>query len=75
MESKLDDIDKAITKYKSERGELTVPVVVDMYKTTAHLYNVEKAPYTVFIDGDMIIRDIERGNFNLDQVERTLNSL
>ena len=46
-----------------------------MYKTTAHLYKVEKAPYTVFIDGDMIIRDIETGNFNIDQVERTLNSL
>ena len=75
MESKLDDIDKAIAKYKSERGELTVPVVVDMYRTTAHQYNVEKAPYTVFIDGDMIIRDIEQGNFNLDQVERILNSL
>jgi len=75
MESKLDDIDKTITKYKSEHGELTVPVVVDMYKTTAHLYNAEKAPYTVFIDGDMIIRDIELGNFNIEQVERTLNSL
>ena len=75
MESKLDDIDKTIAKYKSERGELTVPVVVDMYKTTAHLYKVEKAPYTVFIDGDMLIRDIETGNFNIDQVERTLNSL
>ena len=75
MESKLDDIDKTVTKYTSERGELTVPVVVDMYKTTAHLYSVEKAPYTVFIDGDMIIRDIEQGNFNIDQVERILNSL
>jgi peroxiredoxin len=75
IESKLDDIDKTITKYKSERGDLTIPVVVDMYKTTAHLYNVEKAPYTVFIDGDMIIRDIETGNFNIDQVERTLNNL
>jgi len=75
VESKLEDIDKTILKYKSERGELTVPVVVDMYKTTAHLYNVEKAPYTVFIDGDMIIRDIEPGNFNIDQVESTLNSL
>jgi hypothetical protein len=75
IESKLDDIDKTITAYKAERGELTVPVVVDMYKTTAHLYNVGKAPYTVFIDGDMIIRDIELGNFNIDQVERILNSL
>jgi len=75
MESKLDDIDKTVNKYKEERGDLTVPVVVDMYKTTAHQYNVEKAPYTVFIDGDMIIRDIEPGNFNLDQVERILNSL
>ena len=75
IESKLDDIDKTITKYKAERGDLTVPVVVDMYKTTAHLYNVEKAPCTVFIDGDMIIRDIEFGSFNLDQVERILNSL
>jgi len=75
VESKLDDIEKTIAKYKSERGELTVPVVVDMYKTTAHLYGVEKAPYTVFIDGDMIIRDIEPGNFNIEQVERTLNTL
>ncbi|MBN1691539.1 MAG: redoxin domain-containing protein [Dehalococcoidia bacterium] len=75
MESKLDDIDKTIATYKSERGELTVPVVVDMYKTTAHSYNVEKVPYTVFIDSDMIIRDIEPGNFNLEQVERTLNTL
>jgi len=75
VESKLDDIDKAIIKYTSERGELTVPVVVDMYKTTAHLYNVERAPYTVFIDGDMIIRDIEPGTFNIDQAERILNSL
>jgi peroxiredoxin/RNA polymerase subunit RPABC4/transcription elongation factor Spt4 len=75
MESKLDDIDKTITKYKSEQGDLTVPVVVDMYKTTAHTYGVEKAPYTVFIDGDMIIRYIQPGNFNVDQVERILNSL
>lgn len=75
MESKLDDIEKTIVKYESERGELTVPVVFDMYKTTAHLYNVEKAPYTVFIDGEMIIRDIEPGNFNIEQVERTLNTL
>jgi peroxiredoxin/RNA polymerase subunit RPABC4/transcription elongation factor Spt4 len=75
MESKLDDIEKAIVKYKAERGELTVPVLVDMYKTTAHLYNVEKAPCTVFIDGDMIIRDIEFGSFNVDQVERILNGL
>ncbi len=75
MESKLEDIDKTIAKYRSERGELTVPVVVDMYKTTAHLYNVEKAPYTVFIDGDMIIRDIKPGNFNVEQVERILNTL
>jgi peroxiredoxin len=75
IESKLDDIDKAVATYKSERGDLTIPVVVDMYKTTAHLYGVEKAPYTVFIDGDLIIRDIETGNFNIDQVERTLNDL
>jgi len=75
MESKPDDIEKTIAKYRSERGELTVPVVLDMYKTTAHLYNVEKAPYTVFIDGDMIIRDIEPGNFNVEQVEKTLNTL
>ena len=75
IESKLDDIDQAITTYKAERGDLTVPVVVDMYKTTAHLYNVEKAPCTIFIDGDMIIRDIEFGSFNVDQVERILNSL
>ena len=75
MESKLDDIDKTIATYKAKSGNLTVPVVVDMYKTTAHQYGVEKAPYTVFIDGDMIIRDIETGNFNLEQVERTLNNL
>jgi peroxiredoxin len=75
IESKLDDIDKTIATYKAERGDLTVPVVIDMYKTTAHLYNVEKAPCTVFIDADMIIRDIEFGSFNLDQVERILNSL
>lgn len=75
IESKLDDIDKTIAQYKAERGDLTVPVLVDMYKTTAHLYNVEKAPCTVFIDGDMIIRDIEFGSFNVDQVERILNSL
>jgi hypothetical protein len=71
----MEDIDKTIAKYKSEHGELTVPVAVDMYKTTSHLYNVEKAPYTVFIDGDMIIRDIQPGNFNVEQVERTLNTL
>jgi peroxiredoxin/RNA polymerase subunit RPABC4/transcription elongation factor Spt4 len=75
IESKLDDIDKTITTYKAERGDLTVPVVVDMYKTTAHLYNVEKVPCTIFIDSDMIIRDIEFGSFNVDQVERILNSL
>ncbi len=75
IESKLDDIDQTIAQYKTERGDLTVPVVVDMYKTTAHLYNVEKAPCTIFIDGDMIIRDIEFGSFNVDQVERILNSL
>ncbi|MCX6002255.1 MAG: redoxin domain-containing protein [Chloroflexi bacterium] len=75
IESKLDDIDRTIAQYKTERGDLTVPVVVDMYKTTAHLYNVEKAPCTIFIDGDMIIRDIEFGSFNVDQVERILNSL
>jgi peroxiredoxin len=75
IESKLDDIDKTIATYKAERGDLTIPVVVDMYKTTAHLYNVEKAPCTIFIDADMIIRDIEFGSFNVDQVERILNSL
>ncbi len=75
IESKLADIDRAVIQYKTERGDLSVPVVVDMYKTTAHLYNVEKAPCTVFIDGDMIIRDIEYGSFNVGQVERILNDL
>jgi peroxiredoxin/RNA polymerase subunit RPABC4/transcription elongation factor Spt4 len=75
LESKLDDIEKTMIKYKTERGELTVPVIVDMYKTAGHLYNVEKLPCTFFIDGDGIIRDIEYGNFNIDQVEQTLKDL
>lgn len=75
LESKLDDIEKTITKYKTEHGELTVPVIVDMYKTAAHLYNVEKLPCTFFIDADGIIRDIEYGNFNIDQVEQNLKDL
>jgi hypothetical protein len=75
LESKLDDIEKTINKYKADRGELTVPVMVDMYKTTAHVYNVDKLPCTIFIDSERIIREIEFGSFNLDQVEKTLNSL
>ena len=75
LESKLEDIEKTIIKYEAERGKLTVPVVVDMYKTAAHLYNVEKLPCTFFIDSDGIIRDIEHGNFNIDQVEQTLKDL
>jgi peroxiredoxin len=75
LESKLDDIEKTIAKYKEERGDLTVPVIVDMYKTAAHLYNIEKLPCTFFIDGDGIIRDVEYGNFNINQVEEKLKDL
>ena len=75
LESKPDDIEKTIAKYKADRGELTVPVVVDMYKTAAHLYNVDKLPCTFFIDSDGIIRDVEHGNFNIEQVEQTLKDL
>jgi hypothetical protein len=39
------------------------------------MYSVDRAPFTVFIDSDRIIREIEFGSFNLDQVEQTLNSL
>ena len=70
-----DDIDKIVTRFKSEGNELTVPILVDMYKTTAHLYGVEKLPTTFFIDGDRIIREIEYGSFNIDQFEKILNSL
>jgi peroxiredoxin len=75
LESKMEDIEKTIAKYKADSGVLTVPVVVDMYKTTAHLYNVEKLPCTFYIDGDMIIRDIDFGRFNIDQVEQKLRDL
>ncbi len=75
LESTPEAIEKTIAKYKSTNGDLTVPVVVDAYKTTAHLYNVEKVPCTFFIDGDMIIRNIEFGGFNVDQVEQALNDL
>jgi peroxiredoxin len=75
LESKLDDIEKTIAKYKADNGNLTVPVIVDMYKTAAHLYNVEKLPCTFFIDGDGIIRDVEYGNFNINQVEQILKDL
>jgi peroxiredoxin len=75
LESKLDDIEKTIAKYKADNGELTVPVIVDMYKTAAHLYNVEKLPCTFFIDSDGIIRDVEYGNFNINQVEQILKDL
>lgn len=75
LESKLEDIEQTIDKYQAERGELTVPVVVDMYKTAAHLYNTENLPCTFFIDSDGIIRDIEHGNFNIDQVEQTIKNL
>jgi peroxiredoxin/RNA polymerase subunit RPABC4/transcription elongation factor Spt4 len=75
LESKPEDIEKTIAKFTTDHGKLTVPVVVDMYKTTAHLYNVEKLPCTFFIDGDMIIRDVEFGSFNIDQVEQTLRGL
>lgn len=75
LESKPDDIDKLIARFKSEGNELTVPILVDMYKTTAHLYNVEKLPTTFLIDGDGIIREIEYGSLNIDQFEKILNSL
>ncbi len=75
LESKPDDIEKTIARYKADRGELTLPVLVDMYKTAAHLYNVEKLPCTFFIDGDMIIRQVDYGNFNIDQVEKALKEL
>ena len=75
LESKPDDIEKTIAKYGEEHGDLTVPVVVDMYKTAAHLYNIEKLPCTFFIDSDGIIRDVEYGNFNLTQVEEKLKDL
>ena len=75
LESTPVDIEKTIAKYKATNGDLTVPVVVDAYKTTAHLYNVEKVPCTFFIDSDMIIRNIEFGGFNVDQVEQALNDL
>jgi peroxiredoxin len=75
LESKPEDIDKTITKYKADHGTLTVPVAVDAYKTAAHLFNIEKVPCTFFIDSDMIIRDIEYGSFNVNQVEQTLRDL
>jgi len=75
LESKPGDIEKTITKYQEENGELTVPVIVDMYKTAAHLYNIENLPCTFFIDSDGIIRDVEHGNFNITQVEEKLNDL
>jgi peroxiredoxin len=75
LESRLDDIDKTIAKYKADRGDLSVPVLVDMYRTTAHMYNVDRVPCTIFIDGDGIIREIEYGSFNIDQVEQTLDNL
>ncbi|MGA9048902.1 MAG: redoxin domain-containing protein [Dehalococcoidia bacterium] len=75
IDSKPEDIEKTIAQYKSQNGELTVPICVDMYKTTAHVYNVEKVPCTFFIDGDMIVRDIEYGNFNSDQIEQILDGL
>jgi peroxiredoxin/RNA polymerase subunit RPABC4/transcription elongation factor Spt4 len=75
LESKPEDIEKTITTYKSTQGDLTVPVVVDMYKTSAHLYNIEKVPCTFFIDSEMVIRDIEFGSFNIDQMEQTLRDL
>ena len=75
LESTPADIEKTIAKYKATNGDLTVPVAVDAYKTTAHLYNVEKVPCTFFIDSDMIIRNIEFGGFNVDQIEQALNDL
>jgi peroxiredoxin/RNA polymerase subunit RPABC4/transcription elongation factor Spt4 len=75
VESKPEDIEKTIARYKAANGDLTFPVAVDAYKTTAHLYNVEKVPCTFFIDSDMIIRNIEFGGFNADQVEQILNDL
>jgi peroxiredoxin/RNA polymerase subunit RPABC4/transcription elongation factor Spt4 len=75
VESKPEDIEKTIARYKAANGDLAFPVAVDAYKTTAHLYNVEKVPCTFFIDSDMIIRNIEFGGFNADQVEQMLNDL
>ena len=75
IDSKPEDIDKTIAQYKVQNGDLTIPVCVDMYKTTAHSYDVEKVPCTFFIDSDMIVRDIEYGNFNIDQIEQILNGL
>ncbi|MDD5311575.1 MAG: redoxin domain-containing protein [Dehalococcoidia bacterium] len=75
LESKLDDIEKTVTKFKSEQGELTVPVLVDMYKTSSHMYNVDKLPTTFFIDADGIVRDIQYGTFNSGQIEQIIDSL
>lgn len=75
LESKPEDIEKTIARYKASYGELTFPVVVDAYKTTAHMYNVEKLPCTFLIDSDMIIRAIEFGGFNVEQIEEALNDL
>ncbi|MCX6004883.1 MAG: redoxin domain-containing protein [Chloroflexi bacterium] len=75
LESKLDDIEKTVTKFKSEQGDLTVPVLVDMYKTSSHTYNVDKVPTTFFIDADGIVREIQYGTFNSGQIEQILDSL
>jgi peroxiredoxin/RNA polymerase subunit RPABC4/transcription elongation factor Spt4 len=75
IDSKPEDIENTISQYKSQNGELTVPICVDMYKTAAHVYNVEKVPCTFFIDGDLIVRDIEYSNFNSDQIEQILSGL
>lgn len=75
LESRPDDIERVLSAYRASNGDLTVPVVVDMYKTAARLYNIEKLPRTFFIDGDMIIRHIENGNLNVDQAEQILKDL
>ncbi len=75
IDSQPGDIEKTVSQYKTQNGDLTIPICVDMYKTTAHVYNVEKVPCTFFIDGDMIVRDIEYGTFNSDQIEQILNGL
>ncbi len=75
VDSTNQDIDKTLADYKAANGDLTLPIYVDMYHTTAHSYSVEKVPCSFFIDGDMIVRDIEYGNFNSDQIEEILNSL
>ncbi len=75
IDSQPADIEKTVSQYKTQNGDLTIPICVDMYKTTAHVYNVEKVPCTFFIDGDMIVRDIEYGTFNSDQIEQILNGL